>query len=145
MSHAHDIKGDVDDDLVADGFFFQEAPAPKTQHTTVTPNYSHSPSSKERSSKDKWAALGERRRAQAATFDSIKSVEISKPRRHNFGFGYNKSYEAGVWDHSNYHNKFGAAKERSSIKECPWNKGRDWNWRRDRRTDLGDVEWVGGW
>ncbi|KAK2933912.1 Protein kinase domain [Fusarium oxysporum f. sp. vasinfectum] len=144
-SHTHDIKGDVDDDLVADGFFFQEAPTPKPQQITITPHYSHSPMSKPRSSLDKWAALGERRRGQTATLDSIKSVDFSKPRRHNFGFGYNKSYEAGVWDHSNYHHKFGAAKERSNSKECPWNKGRDWNWRRDRRTDLGDVEWVGGW
>jgi len=144
-SHTHDIKGDVDDDLVADGFFFQEAPTPKPQQISITPHYSHSPMSKPRSSLDKWAALGERRRGQTATLDSIKSVDFSKPRRHNFGFGYNKSYEAGVWDHSNYHHKFGAAKERSNSKECPWNKGRDWNWRRDRRTDLGDVEWVGGW
>lgn len=144
-SHTHDIKGDVDDDLVADGFFFQEAPTPKPQQITITPHYSHSPMSKPRSSLDKWAALGERRRGQSATLDSMKSVDFSKPRRHNFGFGYNKSYEAGVWDHSNYHHKFGAAKERSNSKECPWNKGRDWNWRRDRRTDLGDVEWVGGW
>ncbi|KAF4943097.1 hypothetical protein FSARC_15051, partial [Fusarium sarcochroum] len=143
VSHTHDIKGDVDDDLVADGFFFQEAPSPKHQHITITPHFS--PTSKPRSAVDKWAALGERRRGQPTTLDSIKSVDFTKPRRHNFGFGYNKSYEAGVWDHSNYHHKFGAAKERSNSKECPWNKGRDWNWRRDRRTDLGDVEWVGGW
>ncbi|RTE70014.1 hypothetical protein BHE90_015591 [Fusarium euwallaceae] len=142
VSHAHDIKGDIDDDLVADGFFFQEAPAPKVQHhVTITPRYSPSP---KKSPLDKWAALGERRRGQVqvAALDSIKSVDFVKPRRHNIGFGY-KSYEAGVWDHSNYHHKFGAAKERA--KECPWNKGRDWNWRRDRRNDLGDVEWVGGW
>ncbi|KAF4992745.1 hypothetical protein FGRMN_6955 [Fusarium graminum] len=145
-SHAHDIKGDIDDDLVADGFFFQEAPAPKPRQITITPNYSHSPMSKSSNSVDKWAALGQRRRGQTATLDSLKSVDFAKPRRHNFGFGYNKSYEAGVLDHSNYQHKFGAAKERSGSKEyCPWNKGRDWNWRRDRRTDLGDVEWVGGW
>ncbi|KAM5353775.1 hypothetical protein ACJ41O_000425 [Fusarium nematophilum] len=139
VSHAHDIKGNIDDDLVADGFFFQEAPVTKQPHVTLAPRYSPPP---KRSPLDKWAALGERRRGQAATLDSIKSVDIVKPRRHNFGIGY-KSYEAGVWDHSNYHHKFGAAKERA--KECPWNKGRDWNWRRDRRADLGDVEWVGGW
>ncbi|KAF4988499.1 hypothetical protein FDECE_15023 [Fusarium decemcellulare] len=138
VPHAHDIKGDIDDDLVADGFFFQEAPVVKHQHVTLAPRYSPPP---KRSYLDKWAALGERRRGQATTLDSIKSVDFAKPRRHNF-IGY-KSYEAGVWDHSNYHHKFGAAKERA--KECPWNKGRDWNWRRDRRTDLGDVEWVGGW
>ncbi|KAF4975610.1 hypothetical protein FZEAL_7601 [Fusarium zealandicum] len=139
VSHTHDIEGDVDDDLVADGFFFQEASAPKYKPVTLT---THSPSQK-RSPLDKWAALGERRRGQIATLDSIKSVESVKPRRHNFGLGGYKSYEAGVWDHSNYHHKFGAAKERPT--ECPWSKGREWNWRRDRRTELGDVEWVGGW
>lgn len=158
VSHTHDIKGNVDDDLVADGFFFHEAesesepePEPaqepvlvsrskpiKQQHITLASHYS--PSSK-RSNIDKWAALGERRRQQnGGILDSNMSPD-AKPR-HHFGIGY-KSYEAGVWDHSNYHNKLGGTKER--VKECPWNKGRDWNWRRDRRNDLGDVEWVGGW
>lgn len=137
QSHAHDIKGDVDDDLVADGFFFQEAPASKP-HFTLAPRYS--PPTK-RGSQDKWTALGERRRGQTVTLDSIKSVDFAKPRRHNINLGY-KSYEGGVWDHSNYQNKLGL-KER--VKDCPWNKGREWNWRRDRRADLGDVEWVGGW
>lgn len=142
-SHPHDIKGNVDDDLVADGFFFQDVPTPKAQ-ITVTPRYTHQAKqhNNHHSDLDKWAALGERRRGTGSSVEADRSPEL-KPRRH-FGIGYNKSYEAGVWDHSNhhYHNKFGA-KER--VKECPWNKGRDWNWRRDRRADLGDVEWVGGW
>lgn len=154
ISDVHGIKGDVDDDLVADGFFFQAAPAPKA-HVTITPRYSPPP---KRSQVDKWEALGERRRGQPApTLDSFKSLD-SKPRRH-FGFGY-KSYEAGVWDHSNYNNKLGNNiinnkqlnhhhhnnnHHQERVKECPWNKGRDWTWRRDKRSDLGDVEWVGGW
>ncbi|CAK7207418.1 cAMP-dependent protein kinase catalytic subunit [Sporothrix eucalyptigena] len=38
-------------------------------------------------------------------------------------------------------------RSKSKDKECPWNKGRDWNWnwRRDRRTDFGNLEWVGGY
>lgn len=155
VSMAHDIKGNVDDDLVADGFFFHDSPASK--HVAIAPRYS--PPSK-RSHLDKWAALGERRRGQnghgQGQLDLGKSVDF-QPRRH-FGIGHNsKSYEAGVWDHYNYHsnninnhhynhhnhhNKVGT---KEKVKECPWNKGRDWNWRRDRRTDLGDVEWVGGW
>ncbi len=53
--------------------------------------------------------------------------------------------------HTNGHNKINAGKEnfrdRSRDKECPWNEGRDWNWswRRDRRPDSSEVEWVGGW
>jgi serine/threonine protein kinase len=137
VTAAHDIKGDVDDDLVADGFFFQEHIPAKQQAITVTPRYS--PPSK-RSNFDKWAALGERRRAQTQSFEAEKSPAMTKHRRH-VGFGY-KSYEAGVWDHSNYHNKLWG---KDRVKESPMNKGRDWNWRRDRRTDLGDIEWVGGW
>ncbi|KAI5457893.1 putative serine/threonine protein kinase [Mariannaea sp. PMI_226] len=156
VSDAHDIKGDIDDDLVADGFFFQEAPAPKA-HVTLTPRYSPPP---KRSPLDKWEALGERRRGQTThTLDSFKSLDSLKPRQH-FSFGY-KSYEAGVWDHSNYQHKLGNNNihnkqqqqhnhhhQQERVKGCPWNKGskgRDWNWRRDRRADLGDVEWVGGW
>lgn len=127
-----------DDDLVAadDGFFFLEPHAVK-QPESAAPRYS--PPSK-RSNYDKWAALGERRRAQNAALQLEKSQDsISTPRRH-VGFGF-KSYEAGVFDHSNYHTKLWG-KERT--KESPW-KARDWNWRKDKRTDLGDVEWVGGW
>ncbi|CAK7271160.1 cAMP-dependent protein kinase catalytic subunit [Sporothrix epigloea] len=55
--------------------------------------------------------------------------------------------------HINSPNKSHAGKEnmrdrsKSKDKPCPWTKGRDWNWdwRRDRRTDYSNVEWVGGW
>lgn len=153
VSSVHDIKGDIDDDLVADGFFFQESPALKPrQRVTITPRYS--PPSK-RSHGDKWAVLGERRRGQNGPLDAGRSLDF-QPRQH-FGIGHNsKSYEAGVWDHYNHNNninnnhhnnhhtfnKFGT---KEKVKECPWNKGRDWTRRRDRRTDLGDVEWVGAW
>ncbi|KAH6603426.1 hypothetical protein Trco_008201 [Trichoderma cornu-damae] len=151
---AHVIKGDVDDDLVADGFFFHEASPPTKHAFTITPRYS--PPSK-RGNIDRWAALGERRRGQNIRMEPEKSPGW-KQRRH-FGFGYNnnnnKYYEAGVWDHfSSSHNNNtlnnngsygskGWSKDR--LKENSWNKAKDWNWRRDRRPDLGDVEWVGGW
>ncbi|EQL02267.1 Protein kinase-like domain protein [Ophiocordyceps sinensis CO18] len=137
---SHNIKGDVDDDLVADGFFFQEVLAAE-ESPSSTPRYS--PPTK-RFNYDKWVALGERRRGQSAAEKS----PISKPGRH-VGLGH-KSYEAGVWDHS-FHNHYqnnqnNAIKfwPKDGPKECHWNKGRDWNWRRDRRTDLGGVVWVGG-
>jgi len=136
------IKGDVDDDLVADGFFFQDTPTVKLVPSAM-PRYS--PPSK-RFNYDKWAALGERRRGQSTIMEMDKLPGL-KPRR-QFGFGY-KSYEAGVWDHSTYNNNNNFTSKnwgRDRSKECPWNRGRDWNWRRDqKRNDFGDVEWVGGW
>lgn len=137
------IKGDVDDDFVADGFFFQDSHVVKAL-PIVTPRYS--PPSK-RFNHDKWAALGERRRGQNTSTEEEKSPG-SKSRRH-FGFGY-RTHEAGVWDHSannnNNNNNTNKTWGKDRTKECPRNKGKDWNWRRDhKRTDLGDVEWVGGW
>jgi serine/threonine protein kinase len=154
---AHVIKGDVDDDLVADGFFFHEA-SPPTKHTfTITPRYS--PPSK-RDNVDKWAALGERRRGQNIHAEPEKSPGWKQRRQ--FGFGYsnngynnNKYYEAGVWDHhfSTSHNNNilnnnssgGKGWSKDRLKENSYAKAKDWNWRKDRRPDLGDVEWVGGW
>ena len=138
---SHHIKGNVDDDLVADGFFFQEAPAEKPSAVDA-PRYS--PPSK-RNNFDKWAALGERRRGQNAKLDFTKKLEANSRRQIGYGL---KSYEAGVWDYFNYQHKSPqqlSGKDRAKEKDCPWNKGRDWHWRRDRRIDLGDVEWVGGW
>ncbi|KAG6000987.1 hypothetical protein E4U54_001213 [Claviceps lovelessii] len=135
------IKGNVDDDLVADGFFFQDSSPPFKPRSFVAPRYS--PPSK-KFGHDKWAALGERRRAQNSRIEMDKSPGV-KSRPH-FGFGY-RTCEAtgGVFEFSVHHNANKTpGKERA--KDCPRSKGRDWNWRRDeRRTDLGDVEWVGNW
>ncbi|RFU71840.1 kinase-like domain [Trichoderma arundinaceum] len=153
---AHVIKGDVDDDLVADGFFFHEASPPAKHAFAITPRYS--PPSKRGGNIDKWAALGERRRGQNIQMESEKAPGW-KQRRH-FGFGYNnngynnnKYYEAGVWDHhfssshnnNTLNNNYGKVWSKDRLKENSWTKAKDWNWRKDRRTDLGDVEWVGGW
>lgn len=144
VAPSHDIKGDVDDDLVADGFFFHEPSA--TKAVPATPRYSPPP--KRSTNVDKWAALGNRRRLTAT--DSTPEVK----RRH-FALGNNnKTYEAGVWDHSNSplqqssHNKQTQSpwgKDRSVKGANPWLKARDLDWRRGARTDLGDIEWVGGW
>ncbi|KAF4120279.1 STYKc [Geosmithia morbida] len=143
----HRIRGNVDDDLVADGFFFHE-PELEAKPARGTPRYS--PPSK-RSNMDKWAALGERRRGQHASSEGDFSPG-TRERRH-FAFGL-KSFEAGVSDHHQHNFHFShfnkspqqpQQRHKERAKGCPWNKGRDLNWRRDKRHDLGDVEWVGGW
>ncbi|RAL62306.1 hypothetical protein DID88_004872 [Monilinia fructigena] len=121
---------DVDEDLFADGFFFHDTPT--QQHS---PRYS-APS--KRTAFDKWSALGDRRRAYAGAPDSERSI----PRR-NVGLGFT-GLGASSWD----------AKSSIVIKdkgrECPWAraKGRDHHHqekRKDKPSDLGDLEWVGGW
>lgn len=54
------ISNDIDEDLISDGFFFHDAPPAKKQSSTAP----YSPPSK-RDNFDKWAALGEKRRAVA--------------------------------------------------------------------------------
>jgi len=138
-----EVHGDIDGDIVADGFFFQEA-LPRIEPPPTPLRYSPPP---KRNQQDKWAALGEKRRAVGGSFEPEKSP--LKPRRQQLDFGYNG---AGVWDHGqNIQNNYNTLAHHSKTtrersRECPWNKGRDWNyWRREKRANLGDVEWVGGW
>ncbi|CEJ87629.1 hypothetical protein VHEMI04469 [[Torrubiella] hemipterigena] len=126
-----EIKGNVDDDLVADGFFFQEIEEAKPVEQII-PRYS--PPSK-RSTFDKWAALGERRRGQASVAEERQSA--FKPRR-QVGFG--KSYQEPSATDFSQHKSW--LKDRP--KENPWTRGKDWNWRQNKRAE-GDLEWVGGW
>ncbi|KAK6210225.1 hypothetical protein QIS74_11809 [Colletotrichum tabaci] len=134
------IHNDIDSDHAADGFFFQQSSPPKSKPMVTTPQ-----SPPKRDNLDKWSALGQRRRGLTGSLYSQMSPEF--PRQRTIGLSYN-SYAAGVSDHTghhithNTHNK--SPKEK--VKDCPWNKGRDWNyWRREKRNDLADVEWVGGW
>jgi serine/threonine protein kinase len=69
-SIASAISNDIDGDLVADGFFFHEAPPVKERPGQSLAPYS--PPSK-RGGFDKWAALGERRRAVAGNNNSVTS------------------------------------------------------------------------
>ncbi|EFX00137.1 serine/threonine-protein kinase [Grosmannia clavigera kw1407] len=124
---------------------------------------------------DKWVALGERRRAHTGSSSGSKSstsqqgwtMRTGFQSENALGYGYN-STSGHAWDHHSgspprqahhitsthnvssigFHsspNKLNAGKDRT--KGCPWNKGRGWNWgwRRDRRVDFTDLEWVGGW
>ncbi|CAK7272070.1 cAMP-dependent protein kinase catalytic subunit [Sporothrix epigloea] len=143
-------------------------------HLSVRPLHasaSPAPSpSKSPSSFDKWSALGERRRAHTGPSVPHESKSQGHQYEQFHGHYFHPSYERGVHHstasnnphyinttsrhHTNSPNKFSMGKEnmrdRSKSKEkttCPWTKGRDWNWdwRRDRRADFSNVEWVGGW
>ncbi|CAG8983005.1 hypothetical protein HYALB_00003584 [Hymenoscyphus albidus] len=127
------VTSDIDGDIVADGFFFHEAP-----HKTVTPTPArYSPPSK-RNAFDKWSALGAaRRKAHTGTSESEKSPEPFKVRR-NVGLGFT-GFGAGVWD-----TKISTAtKERGHGGGCPWVKDKD-RVRECGHHRLGDLEWVGG-
>jgi hypothetical protein len=126
---------DIDGDLVADGFFFHDTPQPVRQATP--PPTTYSPPKK--SSIDKWAALGERRRAYTGVTVAEKPSDLGKSRLH-YGLTFS-TFNTGAWDHHGQRDRWNKADRARDVK---WNKAKDWNWRRDR-TDLGDVEWVGGW
>lgn len=133
---------DIDGDLVADGFFFHDAPKEVAipQHS---PRYS--PPSK-RATGDKWSKLGERRRAYTGTSDSEKSPDLWKARR-NVGLGFSGfGAGVGVWDKPN--TVFKDLGSRDKGKGCPWAKGgtRDHHgYKRHGDHAVSDLEWVGGW
>jgi len=164
----------VDDEFASDGFFFEDVPADKhePQQQQGVPRYS--PPSK-RSPLDKWAALGERRRAYTGSSTVVlKSPELKlragRQVANSLGYGFS-SFGHGVWDnatnntHHNYnlfhtannHNNNANKDRGGGVKDCPWEKaaptgghghghGRDWNFNW-RRDDRRhvDLEWVGGW
>jgi len=132
----------IDSDLVADGFFFQEAPAVE-QPKDFPPRYS--PPSK-RSATDKWVALGQHRRAVATP--EPKSPDYNMKSKRQFGYSFNNSHGVfnnshgvgiGAWDHANQNGPKG---NRAKSRDCPWNQGRDRHWRKEKRHDF---EWVGNW
>ena len=135
------FSSDIDGDLIADGFFFHDAPAPKPRQHSFS---RQSPPSK-RELLEKWAELGERRRAYAGS--ESKSPDNIKSKQQQFTLSFNNSYGlgSGGWDYSNQHSQKWN-RDRAISRGCPWNKGRDWNipWRREKRHGFGD-EWVGHW
>jgi len=108
---------DIDSDTVTDGFFFQDTPTRQGS----PPRYS--PPSK-RTNFDKWAALGDRRRAYTGSSSSEKSPDGWRGRRNTGNSSMGFSFGTGVYDNR-------AGKDR--IKE------------KASTGDLGDLEWVGGW
>lgn len=130
---------DIDGDVVADGFFFHDAPQQAVTVPEGPPRYS--PPSK-RTTFDKWSALGERRRAYTGTSDSEKSPELWKARR-NVGLGFS-GFGVGIWDNKAHH----VVKDKG-YHGCPWarDRARDHHdpHHHKQRGDFGDLEWVGGW
>ena len=185
------ISNNIDDDLVADGFFFQDdEPEPERNQGRGQPPPSGSPQPAsryspppKRSGGDKWEALGQRRRAYSSAKSgkaAIKSQDVllknSRPNQQQTTFGFS-TLGHGVWDYNmghhhhsinmaasrhandtintafNNHGPLGSYQHQGAkwtgpkdrAKDgCPWKKGIDSNWRRDRRAGL-EVEWVGGW
>jgi serine/threonine protein kinase len=151
------------DELVEDGFFMHDAVAPAkpaAKPVGISDTARQSPlRPKDYSGVDKWAALGERRRAYAGNSD--KSPDMKTRRQfggfslasgigngHVYGTGAGSTIGASCgWDQhvgSSTYNFF-ATKDRTRDRPS-FNKARDWNWRRDmKRAGAGDVEWVGGW
>jgi serine/threonine protein kinase len=131
------VSNDVDSDTVNDGFFFQDTT--EVRHYSP-PRYSPPP---KRITMDKWAALGDRRRAYMGGSKSDKSPDKWRGRR-NIGVTSSTGFSgfgAGVWD-------FRDKAHNHRTRACPWVKDRDQhfqNHRKDRGSDLGDLEWVGGW
>ena len=161
------LGANIDEDLMADGFFFHELPPAKEQ-----PLFPNSPLSK-RTNVDKWAVLGERRRAYTGSSSSQSpEAPIRTTRKVGSGVGSgplgnghgspsfhgNLSFNAYLVSghspsppHHTTSGKWIHHANRERTKECPRNKGRDrdrnWNfdWRKENRHAFGDVEWVGGW
>lgn len=108
-----------------DGFFFQDAGSP------TTPRYS--PPSK-RGVLDKWAALGNRRRAYQAN-------EVSES---------DKQPARGIWRRGLGFSMSGNIGGRRDQKDSVGSKVRDWRRSQEFEQkaeghDEGDLEWVGGW
>jgi serine/threonine protein kinase len=130
-------KDDIDGDIMNDGFFFQDTT--QTRHHSP-PRYS--PPSK-RTTFDKWAALGDRRRRFTNTSNTEKSPDVWRGRRQNQNQNQNQQYAGfagfghGVWD---------IKVNNGGRTGCPWGRDRDQLGGKDKvHNDLGDLEWVGGW
>ena len=116
----------LNDDMQEDVFFFEEQQPPR--YSPPPPRYT--PPSR-RDIMDKWAALGDRRRAYNARTAGAgvvrRSVLKGAGAARGVGLGFSV-YEAGVWE-----GKGGA--------DVPWAAATA----DQRDRDMGGAEWVGGW
>ncbi|KAF3769911.1 hypothetical protein M406DRAFT_270917 [Cryphonectria parasitica EP155] len=132
IEDAIDMDGDLPDD-----FFFQDVSPVKT-HELHPPRHSPPPSKKD--VLEKWAKLGERRRAYTGNRESMPKpdfmVKAGRQPGHVLNYGV-------FGDHAS--TNFNNFSVRERAKECPWSKSKsrelNWSWRREKR--LGDAEWVG--
>lgn len=121
------------------GFIFEE-------HTQAASRYS--PPSK-RSTTDRWAALGDRRRGQPQTPQkSPKPSQTPKKQSQPTPTSARKRSRTGSWRRQIHwgpaqHENAGT---REKPKEFSWNLNKDWRQHRSPSPDdIGDLEWVGGW
>lgn len=139
---------DMDGDL-PDGFFFQDA-TPVKLHELHPP---HSPPPK-RDALEKWAKLGERRRAFTGNKESMPKPDFTfksgRPTGNILNYGVSGDHAStnfNTFSFTTHHNHAMNNKyqTRDRVKECPWGKSKsrdlNWNWRREKR--FGDMEWVG--
>ncbi|EKD20338.1 serine/threonine-protein kinase [Drepanopeziza brunnea f. sp. 'multigermtubi' MB_m1] len=148
---SHDARlaavNDIDGDLVADGFFFHDAPEKEEViPASSPPRYSPPP---KRATSDKWSKLGERRRALNGTSDSEKPRVLWNPHERvgHVGLGLS-GFRAGVgvWENRlNMVVKDMSAKPKS--KGCPWAKerARDPQGYNRHGDQIPDLEWAGGY
>lgn len=131
-SPVHDTFSDIDGDLVADGFFFHEPEL--VEQSKLSPRHDVGTPSKA----DKWSALGERRRAYTGSSEqkSPQHYAFGSKSQHGMGIDVLDNVDSGL-------NKWN--KDRNISRDhCPWNKGRDGNWRKERQ-DNSFFGWVGNW
>jgi hypothetical protein len=143
------------DDFVSEctGFIFED-------HDTsmpVTPNTQrYSPPSK-RSALDKWAALGDRRRAHPTPSKTPSSTSSAPPRKRSRAgswrarnIDWNSKHhshngnEIGVLEQHERIHSGGKNKDLSSLKVEPWTLSKDWRQHASpqQEDDVHDIEWV---
>ncbi|KAF4542845.1 hypothetical protein BFW01_g4852 [Lasiodiplodia theobromae] len=95
---------------------------------------------------EKWAALGDRRRAQPSP-EKTKSPQMA----HSLGSKQQKSNKTLNWKkgmgfgHHNFHGfDFGVGKGHHQGHQ-EWSLSKDWRQHATTGDDIGDLEWVGGW
>lgn len=121
------------------GFIFEE-------HTPVAPKYSPPP---KRSVKDKWAALGDKRRGQyqqqqtpqkpAKTPMKTPKQTLATPN------SARKRSRTGSWRRPS--NVAAGPENHGLWRKLDWNASKDWRQHPHEVfvDDIGDLEWVGGW
>jgi len=117
------------------GFIFED-------YTPTAPKYS--PPSK-RTAMDKWAALGDRRRAlQLQQQTPQKSVKTSRSAQATPNSARKRS-RAGSWRRPLNCGPY--LHENSGVWERKdnWTLSKDWRQHDPYQDDIGDLEWVGGW
>ncbi|KAI1008072.1 hypothetical protein K3495_g147 [Podosphaera aphanis] len=144
-SSGHSKSIDIDEDLVADGFFFHETPREIDRLRPSRHDLSTKPRNVPRNV-DKWSTLGDRRRAYTGLLVSEIDSEIPRGGR-NIGKVGTGLPGLGVHDLGPMMSQFKEMGFKERDKGCPWTRDRVRNYhtgRQKRHGNSGDLEWVGG-